>query len=173
MWRLLLLSTALLAQSRPEWHLSCSPIALALGDQDVLVAVKPPGSHWRFGFTYQRYTNVFRDPFTGRRLSETLDTRMGPLAVYVWRPQAVFSPMAGGALFHCTKQETSLVTGEAARDATTGPFLGGGFGGCKGAFTYALGIYLGPGLKLKTQTSTGSEEDSGIIYGQLHIGVRF
>lgn len=173
MWKLLLLSTVALAQAGPEWHLSLAPLSYALGGQDVHVAVKPPGMRWRFGFAYQRFTSTFRDPFTGRELTETVDSLAGPTAVYLWRPQAAFSPMVGGAVFRCSKRETSLLTGEVGRDAATGAFVGGGFGGCVKTFTYAVGIYLGPGIRLKTETSVSSEEDSGAIYAQLHVGFRF
>lgn len=173
MWRFLLLSTLALAQAGPEWHLTLSPLSFALGGQDVAVAVKPPGMRWRFGFAYQRFTTTFRDPFTDRALTETVDSLAGPTAVFAWRPQAAFSPLVGGALFRCTKAERSLVTGEVGRDSATGLFLGGGIGGVVKAFTYTVGIYLAPGMKLQTRTSVSSEEDSGAIYGQLHLGVCF
>ena len=91
----------------------------------------------------------------------------------MWNTLTGFSPMVGGAVFRCSKRETSLITGEVGRDSATGVLVGGGFGGCVKWFTYGVGVYLGPGIHLKTQTSVSSEDDSGVIYGQLHVGVRF
>ncbi|HJV23659.1 MAG TPA: hypothetical protein VJ570_13235 [Holophagaceae bacterium] len=177
MWKVLLVPTVLMAQASskgPEFAVGVGPLFFAMGGADVEVTLQPAGSRWLYGFKHVQFTDKARDPFTGRELTETRQTLTGPTVTFVFRPGRGFSGMLGGSVLRWTKREESLMTGEVGRDSTTALFVGGGFTGTMGShFYYRVGIYLAPGAQLKTHTSVSSEEDSGGIDAQLHLGFRF
>ncbi|HJV90298.1 MAG TPA: hypothetical protein VJ623_08350 [Holophagaceae bacterium] len=177
MWKLLLVPAVLCAQATskgPEVGVGVGLLTLALGGADVEVTLQPAGSRWLYGFKHVQFTTHDDDPFTGRRLTETRQAMTGPTVTFVFRPGRGFSAMLGGSVLRWSKREESMVTGEVGRDATTALFVGGGITGTLGShFYYRVGIYLAPGAHLKTQTRVSSEEDSGGIDGQVHLGFRF
>jgi len=157
-----------------EARLGLGVFAFAPRGQDVQVSFRPTGSAWTFGFRQVQWMDTFRDPFTGRALSETTETRTGPVVTYLFRPEARGSWYLGGAVYHWAKAEKSLVYGDTSRVSTTAPLVGGGYTHAIGShFYWNAGIFLGPGKTLKTQTSTGSEEDSGVFDIQIQAGLRF
>ena len=73
-----------------------------------------------------------------------------------------------------TPRATYTVTASNTAGSTTAPLVGGGYTRALGShFFWNAGIFLGPGKTLKTQTSTGSEEDSGVFDIQVQAGLRF
>ncbi len=141
---------------------------------DLQASFRPTGSPWTFGVRHVQWMDTFRDPFTGRSLSETTETRSGPVVTYLFRPEARGSWYLGGAVYRWAKAEKSLVFGDTSRVSTTAPLVGGGYTGALGShFYWNAGIFLGPGRTLKTQTSTGTEEDSGFFDLQAQAGLRF
>lgn len=157
-----------------ELRLGLGVFNLAKDGKDVQVDFRPKQSHWQVGFTFAQWTDIAKDPFTGRRLTETTETRIGPFLNYLFRPEAWGTWYLGGSVLRCTKRELSLITGEVGRDSATGPFVGGGFTGGMGRhFYYNLGFFLGPGTRLNTKTSVSSEQDSGSFDIQAQMGVRF
>ena len=147
-----------------------------LGDRgvDLQISGRLGGSPWQLGYRHVHWRDHFNDPFTGRRLTETTETRSGPLVEYLFRPQSPGTWYLGLSVLRWTKEEKSLVTGEVSRASTTAPFLGGGYTHTLGRHAYVnLGLYLSPGARLSTRTSVSSEDDSGAFDIQLQLGVRF
>lgn len=178
MWKLLVIPTLAFAQggaSPPaEVRLSLGIFNLASGGADVQVQVRRPGDHWLLGVRFAQWIDVFHDPFSGRALTETRETRAGATLDYLFRPERRFTWTVGVSILRLTKAETSLYTGEVGRDATTAPLLGGGFMGQLGAHvTYQVGIHLAPGASLHTHTSVSSEDDSGGFDVRAGFGIRF
>lgn len=186
MRKLLLVSTllvalcpaALLGQgvAAPRWEVRVSAGVFNVGAEgaDGLIQVRPPGSPWLMGLRFVQWMDTFHDPFTGRALTDTRERRYGVTLDYAFRPERTFTWVLGAAVLRCTKAETSRITGETGRDATTGVFVGGGLMGRLGPmFTYHLGIYLAPGADLHTQTSVSSEDDSGSFDIRAGFGLRF
>jgi hypothetical protein len=140
---------------------------------DFMVTLRP-GGPWSFGYRYVRWLDVSHDPFTERSLSNTTETRSGPVVTYRFRPEARGSWYLRGALYRYTKEEKSLVYGDTSRSGTTAPAVGGGYTGALGRWFYwDLGMLLSPGGRLNTQTSTGSEQDSGLFDVVAQVGFRF
>lgn len=156
-----------------EVRLSAGLFLAAPGGQDFALQARLARSPWLVGVRRVAWTDRFNDPFTGRHLTDTEETRTGPTVDYLFRPEARGTWLLGGAVYRCTKQETSLVTGEVGRDATTAAFLGGGYLWTGRWFTFRLGAYLSPGTTLRTRTSVSSEDDSGLFDIQIQVGVRF
>ncbi|HEX4845918.1 MAG TPA: hypothetical protein VFV26_06825 [Geothrix sp.] len=141
---------------------------------DFQLAYRPAHSHWQFGYRHVQWMDTFNDPFTGRALTETTESKSGPLVTYLFRPESPGSWYLGGAVYRWSKREKSLITGEVGRDATTAPFIGGGYTRTLGRHAYFnLGLYLSPGAQVSTRTSVSSEDDSGGFDIQIQMGVRF
>ncbi len=141
---------------------------------DVQLSYQLGEGPWTVGFRHVQWMDTFHDPFTGRALSETTETRTGPLVTYLFRPKGPGSWYVGGAVYQWKKAEKSLVYGDISHASTTAPLLGGGYTRTFGTWFYwNTGMYLGPGKRLHTQTSTGSEDDSGVFDIQVQVGVRF
>jgi hypothetical protein len=77
---------------------------LADQGQDFQVSFRPASSHWRFGYRHVQWRDTFNDPFTGRRLTETTETRSGPLVDYLFSPQSPGSWYLGGAVLRWSKR---------------------------------------------------------------------
>lgn len=147
---------------------------LADQGQDFQIGFRPTADHWQVGYRRVQWRDHFNDPFTGRRLTETTETRTGPLVDYLFSPHSPGSWYLGGAVFRWSKREESLVTGEVDRVATTAPFIGGGYIRTLGRHAYFnLGLYLSPVAKVSTKTSVSSEDDSGAFDIQIQLGARF
>lgn len=179
MWKVLLLVPAVaFAQAPPPagWavQVSLGVFNLAPGGADGQVQVRKEGSPWLFGLRFAQWTDTFHDPFTGRALTDTRETRAGATLDYLFQPRRRFSWMAGVSVLHWGKTEKSLVTGEVSRASTVAPFIGGGFlGGVGPHFRYQVGIYLAPGASVHTHTSVSSEDDSGGFDIRASVGFRF
>ncbi len=157
-----------------EFQVGLGLFALAPHGADVQISYRAAGSPWSFGFRHVQWMDTFHDPFTGHALSETTEARTGPLVTYRFHPQAPGSWYLGGAVYQWSKRERSLVFGDSNRDSTTAPLIGGGYTRSLGTWFYwNAGLFLGPGKTVRTKTSTGSEEDSGVFDIQLQMGVRF
>jgi len=141
---------------------------------DVLITYRPSGLHWAFGIRHVQWMDTFHDPFTGRALSTTQESRSGPVVQYLFTPEWKGSWYLAGAVLRFQKRERSLVFGDESPTSATAPALGGGYTRGMGRhFYWNLGMLLSPGVRLKTQTSTGSEEDSGSFDILAQVGVRF
>jgi hypothetical protein len=142
---------------------------------DLLLDWRAEGSPWSFGFRHVQWQDTSRDPFTHRALSDTLETRTGPLVTYRFRPRARGSWYLAAALYRWTKEERSLLGGDAGRAAATAPAVGGGYTRTlgRGGFFWNAGMLLSPGTRLDTRTSTSSEEDRGTFDLLLQAGFRF
>ena len=141
---------------------------------DFQIAYRPPRSHWQFGYRHVQWMDTFNDPFTGRALTETTESKSGPFVTYLFRPEFPGSWYLGGAVYRWSKREESLITGEVGRDATMAPFIGGGYTRTLGRHAYFnLGLYLSPGAQVSTRTSVSSEDDSGGFDIQIQVGIRF
>ncbi|WP_257311853.1 hypothetical protein [Geothrix fuzhouensis] len=172
-WLLALSMGATMLQAQ-EFRAGIGVFLLADQGQDFQISFRPASSAWQFGYRHVQWRDHFNDPFTGRRLTETTETRSGPLVAYLLRPGSPGTWYLGGAVFRWSKREASLVTGEVSRAATTAPFLGGGYTRTLGRHAYFnLGLYLSPGAKVSTKTSVSSEDDSGAFDIQIQIGARF
>jgi len=157
-----------------EFRAGIGLFLLADQGRDVQIGFRPASSHWRFGYRHVQWQDHFNDPFTGRRLTETRETRTGPLVDYLFRPESPGSWYLGGAVFRWSKREESLITGEVSRATTSAPFIGGGYTRTLGRHAYFnLGLYLSPGTRLSTRTSVSSEDDSGAFDIQIQLGARF
>ncbi|WP_243324141.1 hypothetical protein [Geothrix sp. SG200] len=157
-----------------EFRVGAGVFLLAERGQDFQISLRPAASPWQVGFRHVQWRDHFNDPFTGRRLTETTETRSGPLVNYLFSPQSPGSWYLGGAVFRWSKREESLMTGEVSRAATTAPFIGGGYTRVLGRHGYFnLGLYLSPGAELSTKTSVSSEDDSGAFDIQIQLGARF
>lgn len=142
---------------------------------DLQAGYRADNSPWLFGFRYVRWTDTFEDPFTGRELTDTTETKTGPLVYYLFRPQGTWSPYVGLSVLNWTSKEKLLRTGETSTDSTTTPYFGGGIMGRIGSsvFHYNAGIFLSPWAKLHTQTAESSEDSSGGFDIQLQLGIVF
>jgi hypothetical protein len=162
------------APAQVEVTLTLGVFNLASGGADVEVQVRRPGGRWLLGARFAQWVDTAHDPFTGRALTKTRETRSGATLDYLFQPERRFSWTVGASVLRWTKAETSLYTGEVGRDATTALFLGGGCRGLLGRhFTYQLGLYLAPGAGVHTHTSVSSEEDSGGFDVRAGLGFRF
>jgi len=171
---LLLLSLGAVTLWSGDTRLGVGVFTFANQGMDLQASFRPTGSAWTFGFRHVQWMDTFHDPFTGRALSETTETRTGPVVTYLFRPEARGSWYLGGAVYRWAKAEKSLAYGDTSRVSTTAPLVGGGYTRAFGShFFWNTGIFLGPGKTLKTQTSTGSEEDSGVFDIQVQAGLRF
>jgi hypothetical protein len=169
---ILLLGSALLQAQ--DFRVGAGVFLLADQGQDFQISFRPASSHWQFSYRHVQWRDHFNDPFTGRRLTETTETRTGPLVDYLFSPQSPGSWYLGGAVLRWSKREESLLTGEVDRVATTAPFIGGGYARTLGRHVYFnLGLYLSPGTRLSTRTSVSSEDDSGAFDIQIQLGARF
>lgn len=157
-----------------EFRAGAGLFMLAPKGTDLQVGYQVGRSPWVLGFRHAQWTDTFHDPFTGRALSDTTTSLTGPCLSYLFRPDARGSWYLEGTLYRWRKRETSLVFGDSHTDATTAPAFGGGYTHAIGRWFYwNAGLVLSPGTKLNTQTSTGSEEDSGTFDFQIQVGVRF
>jgi hypothetical protein len=157
-----------------EVRLGLGVFALAPKGADLQLDYRAKAGAWSFGFRHVQWMDTFHDPFTGRALSETTESRTGPLVTYFFQPQGRGSWYLEGAVYRWRKTEKSLVFGDSNTATTTAPAFGGGYTHAIGRwFFWNTGALLSPGTKLKTATSTGSEEDSGTFDIQLQVGVRF
>ena len=148
--------------------------SLAPEGTDLQLSYQLDQGPWTVGFRHVQWLDTSHDPFTGRALSETTETRTGALVTYLFRPRGPGSWYVGGAVFQWRKAEKSLVYGDVSHASTTAPLLGGGYTRTFGAWFYwNTGLFLGPGKSLHTKTRTGSEDDSGVFDIQVQVGVRF
>jgi hypothetical protein len=170
---------ALLALGLPnlraqEIRVGLGVFALAPNGLDLQADFRPKQSRWQAGIKYVRWTDTFKDPFTGHALTETTETKVGPLVNYLFRPEGSGSWYVGGSVLRWSKEERSNYTGEVGKASTTSPYLGGGFTGTMGRhFFYNFGMTISPGAKLNTKTSVSSEQDSGGFDFQILVGARF
>lgn len=143
------------------------------GYQDFQIIYHPDHSHWLYGYRYISGTERFEDPWTGNPLTDTTDTKSGPMVFYLFNNEADKTFYLGASLFKWSLTDTSLVTGESDTDSTVAPFFGGGYFGWLGTQGYYnIGVFLGLGAKLTTQTSVSTEEDEGVDL-QMQIGIAF
>jgi hypothetical protein len=141
---------------------------------DLQMDVRPKLSHWQVGIKYVHWMDTSRDPFTGRKLTETTQTKVGPFVNYLFRPDSWGTWYLGGSVLRWSKAEQSMYTGEVGKASTTSPYVGGGFTGSMGRhFYFNMGLFLSPGAQLKTQTSVSSEQDSGGFDIQIQVGAKF
>lgn len=143
------------------------------GGSDAQIQARLGESAWMVGYKFVQWTDIGKDPFTGRRLTKSLQTMKGPTVTYLFRPHSPHSWTLGAEVLRWSRKETSLMTGEANSDATTALFFGGGILWTWGPIHCQLGIYLAPGATLNTQTSVSSEESTGGFDIQAHLGWRF
>lgn len=170
----LILDLPVLGQSSSSWgevRLSIGAFLLA-GGSDVHFQARLNQSHWMAGYRFVQWTDIFHDPFTGRRLTETTYTLKGPTLVYLTRPSATGTWIWGGSVLQWSSKEKWLYTGEVGKDSTTAAFLGGGYMWSWHPMFCQLAIYLAPGARLKTNTSGSSEDSSGGFDIQIHLGFR-
>jgi hypothetical protein len=157
-----------------EFRAALGLFTLGKNGVDLQADMHPKLSHWQVGLKYVHWMDTDKDPFTGRKLTETTQTKVGPFVNYLFRPISLGTWYLGGSVLRWSKEERSLITGEVGRASTTSPYVGGGFTGTMGrTFYYNLGLYLSPGAQLDTQTSVSSEQDSGSFDIQIQVGVRF
>jgi hypothetical protein len=178
MWKGLFVSTVAFAQGLPpgagEVRLGLGVFNLAPGGADAQVQYRLPGRPWLVGLRFAQWTDRAHDPFTGRALTDTRETRAGATLDYLFQPDRSFSWTVGVSLLRWAKAEKSLMTGEVGRDARTAPCVGGGIMGTLGPHAcYQVGIYLAPGVSLHTRTSVSSEDDSGGFDIRAGVGLRF
>ncbi len=169
---LLLLSTSAQAAGL---QIGIGVFALAQDGADLQISYRPPQSHYRFGFRYVRWTDVFNDPFTGNAHSKTTNTLAGPQLVYLFRPEADSGFYAGGELLKWTRTETPLlIVSPSDSRSRTDLYFGGGYSGLIGKnFFYNLGMFIAPQAELNTQTAISSEESGGNFDVQLQAGMAF
>lgn len=169
---LILLSASLHAG---EFRVATGAGMLATNGAEFQVGYRPGGdSHWVYAIQYTRWAEDFDDPFTGNPITRTTHKRIGPQVSYLFHPERRHHWYVGVSVLQWSKAEHSLVTGETGTDKKTSPYFGGGYTGTLGKwFYYNAGVFLSPGVHMKTETSVSSEEDSGAIDGQLQIGLRF
>lgn len=167
------LLSALPAQAA-DFRIGIGPFVLVEDGADFQVSIRPDQSHWLYGYRYVRWTDTFEDPFTGRDLTKSTETKTGPLVCYLFNIESGGSPYLGVSLLQWSRTERSLMTGESDTASTTALFWGGGYTGRLGSLGYySVGIFLSPGTELNTKTSVSSEEDSGGFDIQLHLGIAF
>ena len=174
--RLFLVSVLLAASpARAELTFGVGVFTFAPDGVDLQVGFRTENSPWLFGYRYVRWTDTFEDPFTGRELTDTTETKTGPFVLYLFRPQENWSPYVGLSVLKWSSTEKLLRTGETNTDSTTTPYFGGGIMGRIGSsvFHYNAGIFLSPWAKLHTQTAESSEDSSGGFDIQLQLGVVF
>ena len=157
-----------------EFRLGLGVFTVAKNGLDLQADIRPKASHWQAGFKYVHWKDTSKDPFTGRVLTETTQTRVGPFVNYLFHPEASGTWYLGGSVLRWSKEELALLTNEVGRASTTSPYVGGGYTGTLGRhFYYNLGLTLSPGARLNTQTSVSSEQDSGAFDIQAQVGLRF
>lgn len=169
----LLLCAGSLAQAQ-SFRIAAGVFSLVPKGADVLLAYRPGTGPWMFGIRHVQWEDTFHDWFTGRALSKTLEQRTGPVAFYLFRPQARGSWYLEGAVFRYAKRERSLAIDDTSEATKVAPAFGGGY--MRSFSTYGfwhLGMVLSPGVTLETRTSTGSEEDHGLFDIQAQVGLRF
>lgn len=165
---------AVLPARSGEFRAGAGVFFLARDGVDLLVSYRPDRSAWVFGYRHVQWTDVSRDPFTDRRLSDTRETRTGPLVQWLFRPEQRGSWYLAGSLYRWTKREHSEFGGDTNQAATTAPSLGGGYTHMVGrGLFWNAGMLLSPGARLHTRTSTGSEDDSGAFDILIQMGFRF
>lgn len=141
---------------------------------DLIATFSPANSAWQFGYRYVRWTDISDDPFTGRELTRTRETKQGPQVNYLFHPGQDRSFYLGISLLKWSRIETSLVTGVSDSDSVAAPFFGGGYTGRFGeVFFFNMGFFVSPGTDLNTDTGVSSTEDSGGFDIQLQAGFAF
>ncbi len=171
---LLLLTLGNTCLQAQEFRAGVGLFTLGKDGLDLQADFRPKLSHWQAGIKYVHWMDTSRDPFTGRKLTETTQTKAGPFVNYLFRPDSWGTWYLGGSVLRWSKEEKSMYTGEVGKASTTSPYLGGGFTGTMGRhFFYNMGLTLSPGAKLNTQTSVSSEQDSGGFDFQILVGARF
>jgi hypothetical protein len=170
MYVLLLASPAQAA----EFRIGIGAFLLAPNGADFQISIRPDQSHWMYGYRFVRWTDTFEDPFTGRGLTESTETKTGPLVSYLFNIEKDSTFYLGASLLQWSRTEKSLMTGESDTASTTALFWGGGFTGRLGSLVYYnVGIFLSPGTSLSTRTSVSSEDDSGAFDVQAQLGISF
>lgn len=171
---LLLLGLAAMGLGAGELRLGVGVFFFAPEGADVQLTYRFTESRWAVGLRHLQWTDTFHDPFTGRALSDTRSILSGLLVQYHFTPGWKGSWYLAGGVLQLTKEETSLFNGDSSKDQAMAPAFGGGYTRTMGKhFFWNLGMLLAPGVELKTQTSTGSEEDTGGFDIQVQVGVRF
>ena len=98
---------AVLPARSGEFRAGAGLFFLARDGVDLLVTYQPDRSPWVFGYRHVQWTDVFHDPFTDRRLSDTRETRSGPVVLWLFRPGERGSWYLAGSLYRWTKREHS------------------------------------------------------------------
>lgn len=167
------LALAVLPLAAGEFRAGVGAFVAAPQGADFTLGYAPGEGRWSFGWRYVQWVDRKNDPFTGRALSDVRESRTGPLVSLSFRPRSRGSFYLAAAIYRYAKRETSRVFGDSGSDSTTAPAAGGGYRHALGAWGfYDVGILLSPGIHLRTQTSTGAEDDSGGFDGMAQIGVR-
>lgn len=149
--------------------------ALAQDGADIQINFRPPQNHYQFGFRYLRWTDTFRDPFTGNLHSSTTNTLSGPQLIYLFSPEADSTFYAGGEVLKWTRTETPLlIAAPSDSRSRTDLYFGGGYTGLISKnFYYNLGMFIAPNADMTTQTAISSEESSGNFDIQIQAGMVF
>jgi hypothetical protein len=166
-------SVAKPVSSKIRIGLGVGVLALA-GYKDFQLLAYADGSPWIFGLRYSEGTETFEDPYTGSNLTDTTETKSG-LTLYRLFKKSYWkgSLYLGGGIYKHSLEDVSLITGEADSDSATVPLVGGGYFRWLGEHGYFnIGILLGLGGTLKTETSVSMEETS-TIDAQVILGFVF
>lgn len=160
--------------SPANWYLGVGVFVFAENGLDFQIGIRPDQSHWLYGWRFVRWTDTSKDPFTGRELTKSTETKTGPLLWYLFDIEGGGSFYLGASLLRWSRTEKSLVTGESDTASTTGLFWGGGYlSRLSSAVYFNIGIFLSPGTRLSTKTSVSSEDTSGAFDVQLQLGMAF
>ncbi len=160
--------------SPANWYFGIGVFVLAEDGLDFQFGFRPDQSHWQYGWRLVRWTDTSEDPFTGRDLTTSTETKTGPFVNYLFTIDGQGSFYLGVAVLQWSRTEKSLMTGESDSASTTALFGGGGYQTrLSSLFYFNIGILLSPGTSLSTKTSVSSEETSGAFDVQLQLGVAF
>ena len=175
-WIVLPLFALLLASpaQAAEFRIGIGAFILAQNGADFQFSIRPDQSHWMYGYRFIRWTDTFEDPYTGRGLTESTETKTGPLVCYLFNIENDGTFYLGASLLQWSRTEKSTVTGESDSASTTALFWGGGYTARLGSLVYYnIGIFISPGTSLSTHTSVSSEDDSGAFDIQAQLGIFF
>jgi len=135
---------------------------------DIQINYRGEQSHWQYGLRYVEGRDVFVMRFF-ENSPHYIDNLTGPVAYYLFRKESKSSLYIGFAWYQWRREEIPP-TGPSFSGTSTNLYWGGGYMGHFASSGYFnIGILIAPQAKI----STPYLEQSGILDGQLQIGIEF